>query len=191
MRCSACKSKGWLHAVSDERGPEIQRCDACMMFSSDQLAKLKHHKDCKNCTFLISPKDVLEELGRLAPSVNFKTTWTEDLSFKWDGDGPDPSDEYGMIAHDVDVEARVIMGGKIISGQDSLGGCYERPGERDADVHGYFLDMAHRALEELFDKLDVRSKNRLASEFKKANTYLKRIKKIRYDLETKRHAKCK
>ena len=188
--CVACTNTGWLHAVSDERGREIQRCDDCQAYRTDLLAKKAHDKVCsRDCQWRFDiPTDargVIERLGRMAPSINFKAIWTEDLSFCWDGDGPDPGLE-GYVAHDVDVEARVIVGGRIISGSESLGGCYEKVGRRDPDVHGYFLQMASAALDDLATQL--KGNTRLLKEVRKAWLFLKKASKASYDKQREEYA---
>jgi hypothetical protein len=96
----------------------------------------------------ISPNSMLTGLKRVAPSIAITVEREEDPYFVWDGDGPDPAKD-GFIAYNVDVFARAIVDGDTVEGRSSLGGVYEKPGQEDADIHGYFAQMAEEALGEL------------------------------------------
>src|SRR5262245_24213466 len=95
-----------------------------------------------------SASAILANLKKLCPNISFKTTWTPDPSFRWDGDGPDPVEE-GYQAYDVDVYATVIVRGDTTEGRQSLGGSYSQPGHHDPDIHGYLPQMLEEALNDL------------------------------------------
>ena len=99
--------------------------------------------------YAMTPKGILSALRRIAPDVLIETRWEVDPYFIWDGDGPDPV-EQGYEPYDVDVSAIVVTEeNETILGHDTLGGGYERPGVGDPNIHGYFPQMLHTALDEL------------------------------------------
>ncbi len=50
----------------------------------------------------------------------------------------------------------------MIVGEDNLGGCYEAPGKKCPDVHGYLFDMLSGALASLNNKLaELKKQHRL------------------------------
>lgn len=105
--------------------------------------------------FAITPEGIISGLSKIAPHVAIDVSWEEDLHYVWDGDGPDPGLE-GYVAHDVDVTAKTILGGREITGQDSLGGVYEKQGEQDQNIHGYFPGMVDGALSQLYREISGR-----------------------------------
>jgi hypothetical protein len=117
---------------------------------------------------------ILANLKKIAPDISFKTTWTPDPNFRWDGDGPDPAEE-GYQAYDVDVFARAIVNGEIVEGRNSLGGSYSTPGEHDPDIHGYLPQM----LEEATAELQSQVRGDLAKQAKAARQYLTQAMRIR------------
>ena len=115
----------------------------------------------------MSAVDILKKLSTIAPDVDIKTIWTEDPHYTWDGDGPDPADE-GYIPCDVRVRAAVIVDGLLVEGDNLLGGCYEKPGRADPDVHGYFAQMVDEALR----NVPVSSRGKHAAQIAKALKFL-------------------
>lgn len=105
--------------------------------------------------FATTPEGIISGLSKIAPHVAIDVNWEEDPNYIWDGDGPDPAED-GYIAHDVDVTAKTIIDGREISGRDSLGGVYEKPGHQDQDIHGYFVDMLDRSIVELYREISGR-----------------------------------
>lgn len=102
--------------------------------------------------FATTPEGIISGLAKIAPHVAIDVSWKEDPYFRWDGEGPDPAEE-GYVAYDVDVTAKAIIDGREVTGQDSLGGVYEKPGNQDQDIHGYFTGMVDRALSELYKEI--------------------------------------
>lgn len=96
----------------------------------------------------IGNKTLRTKLAKLAPNISFSVEYTLDPHFQWDGDGPDPRDD-GFEPFDVDVFARAIVAGETLEGRNSLGGCYEKPGEWEPDIGGYLPQMLDEAIDEL------------------------------------------
>lgn len=44
--CLACGNSGWLHAVGETGGNQIERCDSCEMVSTDAAAIIFHKRMC-------------------------------------------------------------------------------------------------------------------------------------------------
>ena len=44
--CPDCGGRGWLHMTSGLRGREIQRCDSCRVYATDEEATEAHIKGC-------------------------------------------------------------------------------------------------------------------------------------------------
>ncbi len=100
--------------------------------------------------FATTPVGIMSGLRRIAPDITIDTVWSEDPYFIWDGEGPDPVNK-GYVPHNVVVRAEVqTVDGETLSGDDGLGGVYERPGVEPGDVHGHFYDMLGVALSELY-----------------------------------------
>lgn len=116
-------------------------------------------------------KELQEQLAKVAPNIHFGVKWTEDPSYRWDGDGPDPA-EKGILPHDVDVSASIIMNGELLTGESHLGGCYDKPGELCPDVHGYMLS---EALEELH--VMVPPHYQIVCEIKEAQNFISKLMK--------------
>jgi hypothetical protein len=130
----------------------------------------------------ITPREVFAGLRKVAPSISFAVSWTEDPHYHWDGDGPDPGYD-GFVAYDVDVYARAILGGKMVEGRQSLGGVYERPEhypDYDPDIHGYLVQMLEEALEDLQKGM----RGAQHQQVRKAREYLKRVLKHNYEAQT-------
>jgi ABC-type cobalt transport system substrate-binding protein len=102
--------------------------------------------------FATTPEGIVSGLSKIAPHVAIDVSWEEDLHYVWDGDGPDPGLE-GYVAHDVTVSAETIIDGRKIDGKAYLGGVYEKQGERDQNIHGYFPQMVDEALSELYKEI--------------------------------------
>jgi hypothetical protein len=98
---------------------------------------------------MLSRNTIITDLAGHAPHLHLSTTWEEDPTFTWDGDGPDPATS-GFYAHDVTVAVRRIEQGQILEAESHLGGSYSQfGGPHCPDIHGYFPQMAEEALEEL------------------------------------------
>ena len=98
---------------------------------------------------MLSHNHIISELASHAPNVHLSTTWEEDPTFTWDGDGSDPATN-GFYAYDVTVTARKIKEGQMLEAESHLGGSYSQyHGPHCSDIHGYFPQMAEEALEEL------------------------------------------
>jgi len=93
-------------------------------------------------------KEICERLRRIAPNVVFQSSRDPDQTFRWDGDGPDPSEE-GYLPYDVTVTARAIVRGELVEGNASLGGSYYKPDEPVGSIHGYLPQMLKEAAAEL------------------------------------------
>ena len=92
---------------------------------------------------------IVEKLRADRPEVAVSVTWEQDLSFAWDGDGPDPVED-GFVAHDVTVTVTSVRDGELVEGHSHLGGSYsEFGGPHCPDIHGYFPQMLEEAIEEL------------------------------------------
>jgi hypothetical protein len=44
--CPDCEDRGWLHMMSLTYGPELQRCDSCRRYASDDDAAEAHASAC-------------------------------------------------------------------------------------------------------------------------------------------------
>lgn len=99
-----------------------------------------------------TPEAIFAELRRIAPNIAFSVNWEGDPYHSWDGDGPDPREE-GYEPHNVDVIAHAIVNGEDIEGRNNLGGVYDKPDERDPDIHGYLPQMLEEAAKELLTQL--------------------------------------
>lgn len=128
--------------------------------------------------------DIFSDLRKIAPNLSFSTKWTEDPSFVWDGDGPDPA-EQGMVAYDVDVFARAIIDGIMAEGRESLGGCYDEPHKRDPDIHGYLPQMLEEATQELSKSVSGPLQRQCAAAIK----YLKGVMRQNYEAERRAYSK--
>lgn len=122
------------------------------------------------------PEKIFHELKRIAPSIVFSVSRTEDEDSKWDGDGPDPAEE-GFVAYNVEVTAMAIVKGEEIEGVTYLGGSYDKPGEQDPDIHGYLPQMLDDALDDMVGTLS----GLLLRQAKAAKKYLRDAMKRRYD----------
>lgn len=111
---------------------------------------------------------VLIDLRLIAPHVAFSVTKTFDPHFRWDGDGPDPSDD-DLFPHTIDFSASVIVCGELVTGAASLGGSYFREEEPVGDAHGY---LAQELLDALDDLPDLHLED-VGDEIKEAKAYLK------------------
>jgi hypothetical protein len=98
--------------------------------------------------------ECIEELRVSRPDVAITIERELDPYFSWDGDGPDPRDE-GYSPYTVTVMAIAIRNGELLTGDDSLGGCYYRPNEPIDDVHGYLPQMVEEAVDELNAQIDL------------------------------------
>ena len=107
--------------------------------------------------FATTAKGIRAGIQRLAPDVAVDVEWEEDPYYRWDGDGPDPA-EQGYVPYNVTVMAEALVEGPLEGavGKDYLGGVYELPYERDPDIHGYFPDMVHEALDQLHQEISGR-----------------------------------
>src|SRR5262245_45607761 len=144
-----------------------------------------------------TPNAILKKLEKIAPDIDFVVNWEEDAHFVWDGDGPDPRDE-GYIPHDVDVIARVVLGGEEKKGTQSLGGVYDKPGEEAPDIHGYLPQMLDEAITDLVEngivagprewtpRQDVRE---IVRQAKAAGEYLDEVMHVRYEAQMRRRRK--
>ncbi len=126
------------------------------------------------------PDKIFHELKRLAPSIVFSVEHTEDPNFEWDGDGPDPAED-GYVAYDVEVRAMTIVDGEEIEGVNYLGGSYDKPHEKDPDVHGYLPQMLDASLDDLMGELS----GAVLRQAKAAKKYLGEAMKRRYDAQMK------
>ena len=102
--------------------------------------------------FATTPEGIIEGLAKIAPHVAIDVSWELDSYHSWDGDGPDPRNQ-GYSPYDVTVTAKTIIDGRERDGKAHLGGVYEKPGEQDQDIHGYFTQMVDEALVELHKEL--------------------------------------
>lgn len=129
-----------------------------------------------------SPRDLLEQLKAVAPSVVFSVTRELDQNFQWDGDGPDPELE-GFYAHDVTVTARAVAHGVLFEGHDYLGGSYFKHNEPCGDVHGYLPQMLSAAAEKLETQLGERGllNAELATQLHNAVAMIQAESRQRYD----------
>lgn len=123
----------------------------------------------------------MAELAELAPSISFGIVWEVDNYFSWDGEGPDPREE-GFSPYNVTVSATSISKGKVIEGFAYLGGCYEKPGEKDPDVHGYLPQKLEEAIDDILDLLRGSTKDQAEA----AKAYLKKVMKLRHGNQMKR-----
>ena len=78
-RCETCDGKGWLHTLNAERGAmEIQRCDGCSVFMTDEKA-LEHVVLLANaapellqaCIKAVEPLSEGEDCGLSGDTYNF------------------------------------------------------------------------------------------------------------------------
>jgi hypothetical protein len=126
---------------------------------------------------------IFKSLKSIAPSIHFDVTYTRDLHFVWDGDGPDPRSE-GFEAYDVDVSANVVLRGTLYSGSEMLGGVYDKHGRHDPDIGGYLPQMLEEAA------VDLRKAHTLPAQIEKeanaAIKYLRKTMKSRYMRTSKR-----
>ena len=125
---------------------------------------------------LTTPASIFASLKKVAPHISFSVERTEDPSFRWDGDGPDPTEE-GYIAYDVDVYAKAIEDGDLVEGRASMGGHYDQPDKFDRDIGGYLPQMLEEAVEEL--KELVSAPNRVQAIA--AAKYLKEVMHARHE----------
>jgi hypothetical protein len=139
-------------------------------------------------------KGLKSKLANVAPHIQFSTSRSEDHSFQWDGDGPDPKLR-GYHPYDVTVSARVIAGGEIVEGNAYLGGSYYRRTQATGDVHGYLPQMLDEALDALHMKLEnLPPAHRapaavLVAEVSAARDFLKQEMVARYEAQQQRRAK--
>jgi len=117
---------------------------------------------------------IFRELKRIAPNISFAVDWEADPGFKWDGDGPDPRDE-GYVPYDVKVSATTIIHGEEYDGKEYLGGVYDKPDEKDLDVHGYLPQMLLEAVDEMMGDLPDTMAQAL-----EAKNYLEKVLRHRY-----------
>lgn len=137
-----------------------------------------------------TPRAIFEKLKKLAPLIAFSVEWIEDPYWVWDYGDPDPR-ERGYVAHDVDVIARAIIDGEEREGKKNLGGVYEKPGERDSDIHGYLPQMLEEAVVDLVgEDLKVsprewspRPINEFLRQARAVVEYLKEVLHVRYEAE--------
>jgi hypothetical protein len=125
----------------------------------------------------MSADEIYAELRKLAPAVAFEAKVTLDPDFVWDGDGPEPDD---MLACDVDISARAIVGGVMLEGSASMGGHYvydedDEPG----DLNGYLPQMLREAAGALLRQLP--STNPIRLELVVVDEFLKTEMRRRYD----------
>jgi len=97
-------------------------------------------------------QQLIDQLKIKRPEVAITVSREADEYFRWDGDGPDPTEE-GFQAYDVDVKARAIRNGVMYEGNSSLGGSYFQDDEPCGEIHGYLRQMVEEALEELDKQL--------------------------------------
>ena len=96
-------------------------------------------------------KNTLDQFRVDNPNLAVTVTWEEDLSFVWDGDGPDPI-EGGFYPHTVTVSVYRIHEGELIQGNEYLCGCYsEGNGPHCKDIHGYLPQMLETAKAECLE----------------------------------------
>lgn len=122
------------------------------------------------------------ELRSVAPSIAITTSREEDLSFRWDGDGPDPR-QRGFRPYDVTVSVQAIIGGELVSAEAYLGGSYYRPNEPLRDIHGYLPQMIEEAVTELQTLATTRV---LKDECGQALDFIRKVMQDEYD---KQHGK--
>jgi len=104
--------------------------------------------------------------------IAFTLCRTEDPSFRWDGDGPDPSKD-GFLAYDVTVKARTIVEGEIMEACEYLGGSYYKHDEPLGDVHGYLPQMLEEAASKLAVLIkSVRPLNQAVKECQAASEFM-------------------
>lgn len=131
----------------------------------------------------VSPELIEYQLRDIAPNVAFSAKKSEDRSYKWDGDGPDPVLE-GFRAYDVTVKAKIIWGGRELEGESHLGGHYSQPREKLGDIGGYFPQMLLEALENLRDEnRDKIEGYAIVSEINAARKFLKAVMKTRWEMQ--------
>lgn len=123
---------------------------------------------------------LLLTLKKVAPNIAFSVSKTPDPDFVWDGDGPDPINDY-LYPHDVDFKASVLLHGEIIDGTSCLGGCYYREDEPVGDVNGYLAQKLDDALDDLPD-LHLED---AGEDVKAAKAYLKEYMQDRWQKQQK------
>lgn len=125
---------------------------------------------------------ILRQLNALAPSIAFSTHRDIDRDFPWDGDGPDPLDE-GFECYQVTVSAKAIIYGHEITGEDRMGGHYDKPGELDADLGGYLPQMFDEAAEDLAKQIRTSAPEftALLDQLAAVDAYLAKVLRARYN----------
>lgn len=121
-------------------------------------------------------------LKKVAPNIRFSTDWTEDESYVWDGNPNDDPTEFGYVAYDVDIFATAIVNGEEVVGSSSLGGVYNKPQEKDSDVHGYLPQMLKEAAEEIEKEVS----GNLKKQAQAARKYLKEVMVARHRMTPRR-----
>lgn len=101
------------------------------------------------------PADLIAELAKVAPSIAIETIWERDTHARWDADDSlDPDD---FTAWQSEVKVSAIIGGKMVSGSEYLGGTWEKygdkPGESNPEISGYLPQMIQEALNDLLKQL--------------------------------------
>lgn len=125
---------------------------------------------------------LIEELRQSHPDVHISVVWSPDPNYVWDGDGPDPLDD-GYVPHDVAVTATTIVEGEMIEGNAYLGGCYEKLGEPDPEIHGYFEQMLKEALVELGREIERKVRSNVSVLVKSEKDLLTAAKDVVADLK--------
>lgn len=69
---------------------------------------------------------LIQEIKAIVPHMAIKVKWELDPYESWNGDGPNPRDD-GYSPYNVTVTSYTIVGGELLSGDESLGGCWEDP----------------------------------------------------------------
>lgn len=119
---------------------------------------------------------IKKALKEIAPQISVGVRRDEDTNFIWDGDGPDPS-EFGFIPYNIDVYAMSIVNGEEVEGHGYLGGSYDKPGEFDPDIGGYFPQKLEEAFEELSEQLS----GEILKQAKAALQYLKKYMRMTHE----------
>jgi hypothetical protein len=127
-------------------------------------------------------RQIYATLRKIAPNIRFSAEWNQDESFVWDGNPDDDPTEFGYVAHDVDVTARAIVYGDDVEGRQSLGGVYDKPYEKDPDIHGYLPQMLEEAAADLERQVTGEWKKQLQA----ARKYLKEVLRGRYRITPRR-----
>lgn len=119
--------------------------------------------------------DYLEDLKTIALEIAFEVEASRDMTFEWNGHGPDPKKQ-GFYPYDVIVSGAIIHKGEVITNDDTLGGSYFKPQERLGNIHGYLIQMLESVLNDFEHRDGVPAERLLpAREYLKAKAEEERI----------------